>query len=167
MKKSLLLLFVFTLSVTLISFMGCEKKAEEPAQQPAQTEQPAVTPAPAADTTAPVVAKDTVATKPEVTIPNLVGTWTGTMFGRTATLKIGTQDGLTFSGSLKVNLIEPVDQQVSGKFNVEKGTFSMRDQKRHIQMGTYNGKFTKGFKSMSGTFTVSDDKSTTTFSFSK
>jgi glucose/arabinose dehydrogenase len=163
-KSSQFVLFYFVLAAFLLaSLTGCQQKQEEPAKPAQQTEQPAVT-QPAVDTAAP---KAEVKPEPVVEIPDLKGTWSGTMMGRSSTLKITSQSGAEFSGSITVNLREAIHQSVSGKVNPETGTISMRDTERNRNAGSYSGKLSADKTKFSGTFTQTVDRTTASFSFSK
>jgi PBP1b-binding outer membrane lipoprotein LpoB len=149
-KKSSIMVFS---ALALFSFVflasGCEKKVEEPKQ----VEQPVV---PQVDT--PKVVE-------EQSVPDLVGTWKGTFDKRACTLKITTQEGLEFEGSITVNYRDVKNQKIKGSFDTEKLTFKMSDQIRNREAGTYYGKFNEDLSIMNGSFSVTADEVKRAISF--
>lgn len=148
------LLVIFS-TILITCFTGCEKK-NEPAPEKKQ------------DTTA---AADTQKIQkpeePKVTIPDLKGTWSGTLYKRTATLKITEQDSVAFKGNLTVFFRENINQTVKGKIDPATLKVTMSDQVHNRVMGTYSGKLSQDSTTLSGTFTMNADKSTHSFSFTK
>ncbi|MCE1188550.1 MAG: hypothetical protein LWX56_05355 [Ignavibacteria bacterium] len=154
-------LFVMLLSVLILSGLiisGCQKKQEQPVVKEETTQ-----PAPAKVDTAKKVEP---AAKPEASI-DLKGEWTGKMDISPATLTITKVDGNQFSGKIHIKQRDEIKQEVSGKFDKEKLTFTMKDMIHMRSAGTYAGSFDKEFKTMSGTFTLTVDNIKVKFSLKK
>ena len=151
-------IFITVFTAFVLFFVGCKKEEQpQPIEQPVQTEQPATPPAPV----------DTVAAEPEVVFPDVTGTWTGTFDSRPTTLKIASQEGDEFKGSITINYREVINQQVSGKINPETGAVSMKDLLHSRYAGTYSAKLSEDGKKLSGTFTETVDKRKATFTLKK
>lgn len=150
--KALLSLFL----IVVLFIAGCQKKEEPKAPENAPQTQ-TVTPPPV----------DTVKAVPEVKIPDLVGTWTGTFDSRATTLKITEQTETAFKGSITINYREVINQKVSGKLNLETKEVSMNDQLHSRFAGSYFGKLSEEGDKYSGTFTMKVDKSKFKFSLTK
>lgn len=142
---------IITLILTTLIYIGCEKK-EPPKEETAQNEQ--------------VMPKDTLSVaktdsvpnaKPEIKMPEIKGTWKGSMTKRATVLEISDVSENKFRGSISIAFKDPLNQTISGTFDAETGTFSMQDLKQHRFQGTYKGTFSKDFNEMSGTFTIKAD----------
>lgn len=113
--------------------------------------------------------RDTTQLEKETTekIPDIKGTWSGKLDAHNSTLRITEQDGLNFKGSISTNFRETVNQEVSGEFNPENNTIKMRDIHKTRNMGTYTAKLSEDMKSMTGTFTLTHDKTNFSFNYKK
>lgn len=154
-------LTIAALAVAGILLTGCQKKEEpkEPAPQ-AQVDQPA-----APDTSMP---KDTV--KPAETkapAAELKGTYSGMFDNRAATLKITSQDGNSFKGTISINYREAINQEISGTFNPDTKSASFKDLLHSRYAGSYSAKFSDDLKKLNGTFTQNVEKTKVSFSLSK
>ena len=151
LMKQFIIVIIF--STTLV-FLGCEKKTETPEVKQDSTIQtdPMEVEETMVDTTTPVVEI------PVVQIPDLVGKWTGKFDGRVTTLNITEQDGLTYKGSITINYRDVINQQISGKINLEKKTFTMNDLLHHRFAGSYSGKISDDLNTLAGTFIQKVDK---------
>lgn len=140
--------------------IGCQQKQAEP-EKKAET----VTQQPAAAQPA----QDTVKKVEEVkaVVPDMKGTWNGTLDGFNATLTVTEQKDKSFSGTVKVTMREAVSKSVKGEINLEKMTLSMRDSGAGRVGGNYSGEFSKDGKSVKGSFTYTETKGKAKFSFSK
>lgn len=149
------------LILVLFLFVGCEKKVEKPITQTDTTkgQVDTITANGKVDSTA---IKDSIAKAQQ-----LVGTWSGSFEGRNATLKITQQNGDEFKGNISIKYREAINQQVSGKIDREKKRFTMRDLAHARTMGTYSGKLNDDFTKMSGTFTMTAEKTSVSFNLSK
>lgn len=140
--------------LTFSFFVGCGKQ-----EAPKQEEQAAETVKPPVDTTTlPVEEKKVL---------DLKGTYSGTLDSRATTLKITEQTDTKFSGSITINYRAVRKQTVSGEFNPEKLTLSMRDTQHNRYAGTYSAKLSGDGKTISGTFTEKVDKASSTFNLTK
>ncbi|MDP2364309.1 MAG: hypothetical protein Q8M94_11155, partial [Ignavibacteria bacterium] len=104
---------------------------------------------------------------PVVQIPDLKGKWTGKFDGRVTTLNITEQDGLTYKGSITINYRDVINQQVSGKINLEKKTFTMNDLLHHRFAGNYSGKISEDLNTLAGTFIQKVDKRQSQFNLKR
>jgi hypothetical protein len=101
---------------------------------------------------------DTTAIEEEVVkVPDITGTWTGSFDRRATTLKITEQDSSTFKGNITINYRDVINQQVSGKIDLEKNTFTMNDLLHHRFAGSYVGSISEEYATMEGTFTGKTD----------
>jgi hypothetical protein len=162
MKKNILFDWLFTvfLILTVMTYFGCEKKAErtEESKSEVKTEEGTK------DTSSGIkkpIAKETVA------VPDLKGTWTGTLDKRTTTLKITEQTDSSFSGKITINYRQVINQDVKGSFSPATMKVSMKDQLHSRYQGKYNGKLSKDEKNFSGTFTMDLDGSKFSFNLNK
>jgi len=140
------------------SFTGCskqeapkEEKAAEVKTQPEQTPQPP-------------------AEQPKVEekkVLDLKGTYTGKFDAHATTLKITEQTDAQFSGTITINYREVINQKVSGEFNQEKMTLTMKDLLHSRYAGTYTAKVSEDGKTLSGTFTQTVDKTKLPFNLAK
>lgn len=150
-KKISLFLFILIASVAVV-LTGCEKKTEQP-----QQEEPIVTNEPL-----PPAVEET-----KIEFPNLVGTWTGKFDSRATTLTITEQTDSIFKGKITINYREVINQEVSGKINLETKEITMTDLLHSRYKGKYRGKLTDEDMKFSGTFTSDIDKNNFSFSLTK
>jgi hypothetical protein len=162
MKKNILFDWLFTLFLilTVMTYFGCEKKAEgtEESKSEVKTEEETK------DTSSGIkkpIAEETVS------IPDLKGTWIGTFDKRTTTLKIIEQTDSSFSGKITINYRQVINQDVKGSFSPATMKVSMKDQLHSRYQGKYNGKLSKDEKNFSGTFTMDLDGSKFSFNLNK
>jgi hypothetical protein len=153
--KSNMLFVLFFFSMAF--FIGCQQKDDVEGDDPVSE-----------DTTLYDAAGDTLEAPADTsvqtdTLPNLVGVWTGTLAGRSTTLRITDQSGNEFSGSISIAYREAVNQDVKGKLDFENLSFTMSDQLHSRYRGKYSGKISQDFKTLSGTFTQDIDKETGNF----
>lgn len=157
--------FLFTLLIVLsIGILsGCEKKTETTGDQTGQKD----TSVTSADTAARPVDTAAQVQKPAVTVPDLKGTWSGTLASRATTLKITSQDSVSFKGSITINFREAVHQQVSGKIDPKTMQVTMKDVVRARSAGSYAGKLSADGSKFSGTFTQNLDGQKANFNLTK
>ena len=105
--------------------------------------------------------------KSAVKAGELIGTYIGTFDKRTATLEITEQTGNTFKGKIQIDYGKVIYQQVSGKFNPKNKIITMKDFLQSRYAGSYSGKLSDDFKTYSGTFTITIDKTTFNFSLTR
>lgn len=105
--------------------------------------------------------------EPMVTIPDIKGTYTGTLYNRPTTLKITEQTDSSFSGKITINYREVVNEDVKGTFSPSTMEFSMSDQIHNRSMGNYKGKISNEGKTLSGTFSPKYDKGQASFNLKK
>jgi hypothetical protein len=161
MKKYFL--YAMTIFLLLIAVQGCRGKEEnQPKDEPIETEPDKTA---VSDTTDTSDVGDQQILKE--TVPDIIGTWKGTLDNHSSTLRITEQDSLTFKGRLSTNFREAIHQEVSGKINPENRTITMKDLLHSRYEGTYSAKLSEDFNSMSGTFTMSVDKSKLNFNYKK
>ena len=153
--------FIFLSFLIFLAGCGGEQKKEPVQIDNGKTDTTQIndTTAEMADTTSPG--------KEDVTIPNIVGTWTGKLDNHTSILRITEQDSLNFKGRISTNFREKVNQEVAGKFNPEKMTLTMKDQLHSRYEGTYSAKLSEDMNSMTGTFTITNDKTNLSFNYRK
>jgi PBP1b-binding outer membrane lipoprotein LpoB len=152
-------LILFSLMLSFVVFVSCtSNKEEKQEQKPAQEK-------------AVNVKVDTVQTMAEEEKTpeniNLLGTWTGTFDQRNTTLKITSQNGNDFEGSITINYREVINQKVKGSVNPETKTFTMTDQLHSRYAGSYSGKISDDGGKLSGTFTQNVDKTKILFNLKK
>jgi len=151
------LLFTVMICITVIAFIGCEKKTEQQ-QTDIKTE---------------VDAPDTVSAiaEPEVDekieVPDLKGTWTGKFDKRATTFKITEQTDSSFSGKITINYRQVINQEVKGIFSPTTLKMTMTDQLHSRFEGKYDGKLNKDLNNFSGTFTMKLDGSKFSFNLNK
>ena len=153
-------LFTTMLLLSILAQFGCEKKTEK-IEQPKdgiQTEQTAP------DTVSEI--KEPVAEE-NITIPDIKGTWTGTLNKRETTLTITEQDSISFRGSITINYRDVINQQVSGKVNPDDNTFTMNDLLKHRFAGSYSGKISEDLNTLDGTFLQKAEKKTFPFNLKR
>ncbi len=153
---------VLILSVSLF-FVGCEKKAEESKQTPDGVKGENVSP----DTSASVTPEVEPAAENKIQIPDIKGTWTGTLDKRNTTLIITEQTDSSFSGNLSIKYKETLEQNVKGNFSSATRKVLMEDQIHSKYQGKYDGTFSEDFKNFSGTFTKNRDGSQYSFNLKK
>lgn len=154
MFQNRLPLVAFLLFTLVISFTACQKKEKPEPEKKQEVVQ---------DTSSQVQKPE----EPKIVIPDLKGTWAGTLYKRTATLKITEQDSLSFKGNLTVFFRDNINQTVKGKLDPTTLKVTMQDQVHNRAMGTYSGKLSEDQNILSGTFTMNADKSTHSFNFTK
>ncbi|MDH7515972.1 MAG: hypothetical protein QHI48_08880 [Bacteroidota bacterium] len=171
-KRSLYFLAIIPVVLILIAGSGCgQKKTEE--QKDTTKAQPTAVQTPAAvDTTK--QAADTAAaekpaqpTEPEKKIPDLTGTWTGTLDQRPTRLTIAKQDGISFEGSITISYREAIHQKIAGSIDPTTNKVRMRDLLHSRYMGTYSGSLSADLATMKGTFTQTTDKRSSSFVLKK
>jgi predicted membrane protein len=155
-----LLTLVF-LTVSLF-FAGCEKKNE---QQQAELKTESISTDTISSESEPGVSEPVVEVK--VSIPDIKGTYTGTLHNRPTTLKITDQTDSSFSGEITINYREVMNQNVKGTFSPSTMKFSMSDQIHSRYMGKYKGKISIDSKNLSGTFYPDYDKQEASFNLKK
>jgi len=138
---SFLGLLLFLTVSTFSFFTGCEKKEvpKETVKTPAET-----TPQP-------------VAEQPKVEekkAPDLKGIYSGTIGGKSMTLKITEQTDSSFEGSVSMNFKDPINQKVKGKINLTTGEITMSDLLKQIYQGFYVGKMNSDFTTIAGTWSI-------------
>lgn len=115
----------------------------------------------------PKAEEPTIVETPAVVIPDLKGTWTGKFDSRATTLKITEQDSVSFKGTITINYREVINQQVSGKIDVEKNTLTMKDLLHSRYAGSYSASLSEDMSTLSGTFTQNVEKTKFTFNLKK
>lgn len=167
LKKAAVYTMVFAFGTML--FTGCAKKEEPKPVEEKKTEQ--VTPDTLAqaktDTTSIQKQTETTPQEKEVKEINMVGTWSGSMDSRTCILRISSQNGNNFSGTITIKTREEVVQNVSGKVDPSSLKVRFKDQLHSREMGTYSAKLSADMTKMSGSFTKNLDKVTVSFSLRK
>ena len=160
---------LFAIAAVLMITAGCgEKKTETPKTESTETAQqqpPAATTPPPATTPAPETPPP--AEKPAVTVPDITGTWTGTLDKRSTRLTITKQDSLRFEGSISINYREAINQKVSGTFDPAKKTLRMKDLLHSRYQGTYAAPLNDDLTAMSGSFPMTAEKTRSAFSLKK
>ena len=170
-KKSTIYLFsVLILSATL-TFWGCNNKTDKPDDQSddvkTEMENPDTSPDNTPDGTDIESENKETVEEPTVTIPDIKGTYTGTLYNRPTTLKITEQTDSSFSGKITINYREVVNEDVKGTFSPSTMEFSMSDQIHNRSMGNYKGKISNEGKTLSGTFSPKYDKGQASFNLKK
>jgi hypothetical protein len=150
------LLTLVALTVSLF-FCGCEKKNE---QQQSEMKSESVSTDTVSSESEPVV-------EVKVSIPDIKGTYTGTLHNRPTTLKITDQTDSSFSGEITINYREVMNQNIKGTFSPSTMKFSMSDQIHSRYMGKYKGKISADGKNLSGTFYPDYDKLEASFNLKK
>lgn len=157
-------IITFVLFAFILFAAGCgEQKKEEPKVEDeikSETiEQPKAE--------EPKAEEPTIVEKPAVVIPDIKGTWTGKFDSRATTLKITEQDSVSFKGTITINYREVINQQVSGKIDVEKNTLTMKDLLHSRYAGSYSAVLSEDMSTLSGTFTQNVEKTKFTFNLKK
>ncbi len=155
-------LFTGLIFIAVIAFIGCEKKTE---QQQDGVKSENVSP----DTTSTVGTPEMseLVVEEKVTIPDLIGTWTGTFDKRSTTLKISEQTDSSFSGKITINYREVINQEIKGNISPTSMNISMKDQLHSRYQGKYKGKLSEDGKTFSGTFTMDLDGKQFSFNLKK
>jgi PBP1b-binding outer membrane lipoprotein LpoB len=162
------LIFVLSITGIFLMFIGCQTKKEEPIENKTPqttTTTEAAKPQPVQ----PAQANDSaIATPQEKQIPQLVGTWSGTLFSHPSTLIIKTQNGNEFTGSIVTKTRQETKQNISGKFDPQTLDISMRDLLHSRFMGNYTGKLSADGHTMQGQLRLTQiNDSPQAFSFTK
>jgi hypothetical protein len=155
-------LFTVMIILAVFAFAGCEKKTE---QQQSEVKTESTSPDTMSTVSEPEVGEP-IATQ-TVAIPDLKGTYTGTLHNRPTTLKITEQADSSFSGEITINYREVMKQNVKGTFSPSTMKFSMSDQIHSRYMGKYKGKISTDGKNLSGTFFPDYDKLEAPFNLKK
>ena len=155
-------LFTVITILTVIAFVGCEKKTEQKQDEVKKETTMADTSSSVAEP------KDgqPMAQEP-VVIPNLKGTWTGTFDKRATTLKITEQTDSSFSGKVTIQYRDLLKQDVKGNIFPTTMKMTMKDQLQTRYRGKYDGKLSEDGKTFSGTFTMDQDGSKFLFNLTK
>ena len=143
--------------LTMITFIGCEKKTE---QQQNDVNNESNVPDTISSVNEPVVNE-------EIAIPELKGTWTGTFDKRTTTLKITQQTDSSFSGKITINYRQVINQEVKGTISPTTMKISMKDQLHSRYQGKYDGSLSENGNNFSGTFTMDLDGKKFSFNLNK
>jgi hypothetical protein len=146
-----------------ITFIGCEKKAEDSRQTQEEVKSETISP----DSTSSVATEGEPGNENTIQIPDLKGTWVGTFDKRTTTLTITEQTDSSFSGKISIKYRETINQDVKGTFRPATQNVSMVDQIHSKYMGKYNGKLSDDGKNLSGTFTMNRDGTKSSFNLNK
>jgi hypothetical protein len=160
--------FVVLLMVTSGIYFGCNSKTDKPGDSTdgvktdKEVQTPDNTPT-GTDTTN----KEVPVEEPKVTIPDLKGSYSGSLFDRPTTLKITEQTDSSFSGKITINYRETVNEDVKGIFSPTTMEFSMSDQIHNRSMGKYKGKISSDGKTLSGNFFPDYDKGQASFNLKK
>ncbi len=164
MSKHALLkpLFIATIFLTVIAFIGCEKKTE---QQQSEINSEIVSTDTASSIKTPEVVEPIDEEK--ITIPDVKGSWTGTFDKRPTTLQITEQADSSFSGKITINYREVINQEIKGIISPSTGEISMKDQLHSRYQGKYNGKLSEEGNNFSGTFTMDLDGKKFSFNLNK
>ncbi len=168
---NLRLFFNKTLTITGVFLMlfvfGCQQqKSEKPSDNNTQETPQQTEPKVNNDTvksTQPVIEEQ----QPKVESIDLTGKWTGILDSRATVLQITKQTGNEFSGKITISYKKPLHQEVTGKFDPDKLTFTMTDQLHSKFMGKYSGSLSADKSEMKGTFTVNYTKKNYSFKLNK
>ena len=90
-------------------------------------------------------------------IPQLVGTWKGKFDKREFILTITKQDSVNFEGESVIKYREQINQKISGTLDVNNSEITMKDLLHSRYAGTYNGKYSADWETITGKFTVKVD----------
>jgi len=123
---------VVLIAVTFLNFSGCDKKTEPPKEEK-PTE----------------IIKDT--------IPDITGVWRGKFEKRDFTLTVTSQDGNNFQGKTVIKYREQINQEILGTFDVKNLEITMKDSLHSRYAGSYKGKISEDWKTITGKFTVKVD----------
>lgn len=142
-----LIIYSFSLISISVLLSGCQKKQEQ--QQTANQSNAQKKDSIAANST------DTTQNKLNANAQDLKGTWSGKMGAFKTTLKITDQTQNDFKGSITVAFRDPLNQQISGKFDPATGKLTMRDILKQRYQGKYNAQISVKDK-LSGTYSLND-----------
>lgn len=153
-------LFSFIILIFAILSVGCGKKEEKKTEEKpktemtknAETNKPAEQPKPEQNTPA---------------IADLKGTYTGVFDNRPTTLVITEQTEKAFKGKITINYREVINQEISGEFNPETKSVTMKDMIHSRYAGKYSGKLSEDLTKLSGTFSMNVDGTKLNFNLSK
>lgn len=146
-----------------ITFIGCEKKAEDSRQTQEEVKSEPISP----DSTSSVATEGEPGNENTIQIPDLKGTWVGTFDKRTTTLTITEQTDSSFSGKITINYRQVINQEVKGIVSPSTLKMTMTDQLHSRYQGKYKGKLSEGGKIYSGTFTMDLDGKQFSFNLNK
>jgi len=141
MKKNNSYKWIFTifLILTVVAYLGCEKKTEENGDKE----------------------------KTETVTQDITGRWTGIFDGKTAVLDITEQTDSSFSGRINISYREAINQDVKGTFSPSTLKMTMTDQLRSRFQGEYKGSLSNDAENFSGTFALNSDGSKYSFNLNK
>jgi len=141
MKKNNSYKWIFTifLILTVVAYLGCEKKTEENGDKE----------------------------KTETVTQDITGKWTGIFDGKTAVLDITEQTDSSFSGRINISYREAINQDVKGTFSPSTLKMTMTDQLRSRFQGEYKGSLSNDAENFSGTFALNSDGSKYSFNLNK
>ncbi len=161
--------FVVLLMVTSGIYFGCNSKTDKPSDSMdgAKTDKEVQTPDNTPAGTDSVDKKEVPVEEPKITIPDIKGTYIGSLYNRPTTLKITDQTDSSFSGKITINYREVVNEDVKGTFSPATMEFSMSDQIHNRFMGKYKGKISNDGKNLSGSFFPDYDKGKASFNLKK
>jgi len=154
--------FTAMLIISVMAFIGCEKKTE---QQQGEVKNESVMPDTTSSISAPEVGEPIIEEK--VTVPDIKGTWTGVFDKRSTVLTISEQTDSSFSGKITINYREVINQEVKGNISPASMKISMKDQLHSRYQGKYKGKLSEDGKTFSGTFTMDLDGKQFSFNLNK
>ena len=155
-------LFTVITILTVVAFVGCEKKTE---QKQDEVKNETAMPDTSSSVNEPEIGEPI--TQEPVTIPDIKGTWTGKFDKRATTLKITAQTDSSFSGKITINYRQVINQEVKGSFSPTTGKITMKDQLHSRYQGKYNGKLLEDNTEFSGTFTTDLDGKQFSFNLNK
>lgn len=153
-QKSFLKFFIVLLFTSLIVSTGCEKKTDETAQ-------------PEKDTLQTDTAKVDTTIADTVKIINLAGTWQGILNERASTFRISEFKDNNIKGTITIKSRGTITREVAGTFNPETRTVRFSDQTRSRDMGRYSGTVSEDGTTITGTFTMNADGSTSKFNYKR
>nr|HPN38943.1 hypothetical protein [Melioribacteraceae bacterium] len=153
-------LISFILLIFAILVVGCGKQEEKKQEEKPKTE-----------TTNNETNKPTeqpAQEQPQApSIADIKGTYSGVFDSRQTTLVITEQTEKTFKGKITINYREVINQEVSGEFNPDTKTITMKDMLHSRYAGKYNGKLSDDLSKFSGTFTMNVDGTKVNFNLVK
>jgi PBP1b-binding outer membrane lipoprotein LpoB len=153
-------LFGFILLTFAILFVGCGKQEEKKQEEKPKTETTKT------DTTTNKTVEQP-AQQQAPAIADIKGTYSGVFDSRPTTLVITEQTDKAFKGKITINYREVINQEVSGEFNPETKTVTMKDMLHSRYAGKYTGKLSDDLKKFSGTFTMNVDGNKLNFNLVK
>lgn len=143
------LLAVSTILFSILLFTGCEKKdsGKEPSVETKK--------------------QNEGAPKEEAKVTDVKGKYSGTFDKKSAVLNITDQTNNSFKGNLTVNYRNTLKQDVEGDFDSKSMEFTMKDVNPGKFQGTYKGKFSDDFSTLSGTFSLKSKGGSYSFNLKK